>query len=168
MECGTTLELPMQVSWRHVGPNETDHELLWLTVSIGSLGAAALWFTLGFPWPRCVFHQLTGLPCVTCGMTRCGIQFFHGHFLAASKWNPLVFTALCGLTAFDLYAFATLATDVVGPARCTDRTPKHAVPTAPTAQRLFSSCTSCASWLNFWAHENSCHWRRWFHRLASG
>jgi len=100
----------MQVSWRHVGPNETDHELLWLTVSIGSLGAAALWFTLGFPWPRCVFHQLTGLPFVTCGMTRCGIQFFHGHFLAASKWNPLVFTALCGLTAFDLYAFATLAT----------------------------------------------------------
>jgi len=43
-------------------------------------------------------------------MTRCGIQFFHAHFLAALKWNPLVFTALCGLTAFDLYAFATLAT----------------------------------------------------------
>ena len=43
-------------------------------------------------------------------MTRCGIQFFHAHFLAALKWNPLVFTALCGLTAFDLYAFAALAT----------------------------------------------------------
>jgi len=57
-----------------------------------------------------MFHEITGLPCATCGMTRCGIQFFHGHFLAASKWNPLVFTALCGLTAFDLYAFATLAT----------------------------------------------------------
>jgi len=33
-------------------------------------------------------------------MTRCGVQFFHGHFLTALKWNPLVFTALCGLTAF--------------------------------------------------------------------
>ncbi len=42
-------------------------------------------------------------------MTRCGIQFFHGHFLAALKWNPLVFMALCSVTAFDLYAFATLA-----------------------------------------------------------
>ena len=42
-------------------------------------------------------------------MTRCAIQFFHGHFLAALKWNPLVFAALCGVTVFDLYAFATLA-----------------------------------------------------------
>jgi hypothetical protein len=43
-------------------------------------------------------------------MTRCAIQFFHGHFLAALKWNPLVFMALCSLTAFDLYAFAMLTT----------------------------------------------------------
>ena len=42
-------------------------------------------------------------------MTRCGIQFFHGHFLAAWKWNPLVFMALCSVLVFDLYAFATLA-----------------------------------------------------------
>jgi hypothetical protein len=41
-------------------------------------------------------------------MTRCGIQFFHGHFLAAFKWNPLIFTALCGVIAFDMYAFTTL------------------------------------------------------------
>ena len=40
-------------------------------------------------------------------MTRCGIQFFHGHFLAAFKWNPVVFTALCGVIAFDVYALAT-------------------------------------------------------------
>jgi hypothetical protein len=43
-------------------------------------------------------------------MTRCAIQFFHGHFLAALRWNPLVFAALCGVIAFDLYAFAVLAT----------------------------------------------------------
>jgi len=41
-------------------------------------------------------------------MTRCGIQFFHGHLLAAFKWNPLVFTALCSVIAFDVYALATL------------------------------------------------------------
>jgi hypothetical protein len=41
-------------------------------------------------------------------MTRCGIQFFQGHFLVAFKWNPLVFTALCGVIAFDVYALATL------------------------------------------------------------
>jgi hypothetical protein len=99
----------MQVSCRRVGPNEADHELLWLSVSLGSLGVAAGWFALGLPWPRCAFHEITGLPCVTCGMTRSAIQFFHGHFLAAWKWNPLVFAFLCGVTAFDLYAFVALA-----------------------------------------------------------
>jgi ribose/xylose/arabinose/galactoside ABC-type transport system permease subunit len=41
-------------------------------------------------------------------MTRCAIQFFHGHFATAFKWNPLIFTLLCGVIAFDLYALATL------------------------------------------------------------
>jgi hypothetical protein len=56
-----------------------------------------------------VFHDLTGLPCVTCGMTRSAIQFLHGHFFAALKWNPLVFALLWGVVAFDLYALVTLA-----------------------------------------------------------
>jgi hypothetical protein len=99
----------MQVRGRQLNAGETDHELIWLSVSVLSLTAAALWMALGLPWPVCVFHELTGLPCVTCGMTRCGIQFFHGHFLAALKWNPLVFALLCGVMAYDLYALATLA-----------------------------------------------------------
>jgi hypothetical protein len=100
----------MHLRRHQLEPGETDHELIWLAISLGSLALAAAWLTVGLPWPRCAFHELTGLPCITCGMTRCGIQFFHGHFVAALKWNPLVFMALCSLTAFDLYAFATLAT----------------------------------------------------------
>jgi len=100
--------MPLRV--RRLGTDEIDHELLWLGVSVLSLTIAAAWMAIGLPWPRCVFHELTGLPCVTCGMTRCAIQFFHGHFFAALKWNPLVFMALCGVMAFDLYAFMTLTT----------------------------------------------------------
>jgi uncharacterized protein DUF2752 len=102
--------IPMRIVRRPLAPCETNHELVWLSATLVSLGLATGWFVLGLPWPRCVFHELIGLPCLTCGMTRCGIQFFHGHFLAALKWNPLVFTALCGVIAFDLYAFATLTT----------------------------------------------------------
>jgi Protein of unknown function (DUF2752) len=100
----------MRFGVERLGPGEIDHELIWLSVSIISLGLAAAWLTVGLPWPRCAFHEITGLPCVTCGMTRCAIQFFHGHFLAALKWNPLVFTALCGVIAFDLYALFVLVT----------------------------------------------------------
>jgi hypothetical protein len=100
----------MRLRLRCLAPSEIDHELIWLSVSLVSLGLVAAWLTVGLPWPRCAFHEITGLPCVTCGMTRCAIQFFHGHFVAALRWNPVVFTALCVLTAFDLYAFAMLAT----------------------------------------------------------
>ena len=100
----------MQFSVRRLTPGDLDHELIGLSASIVSLGLAAVWLTLGLPWPRCAFYDLTNLPCVTCGMTRCSIQFFHGHFLAAFKWNPLVFTALCGVIGFDAYAVAMLVT----------------------------------------------------------
>jgi len=100
----------MRLRIQCLASGEIDHELIWLSASLVSLGLAAAWLTVGLPWPRCMFHEITGLPCVTCGMTRCGIQFFHGHFLAALKWNPLVFALLCGVTAYDLYAFTTLAT----------------------------------------------------------
>src|SRR6266581_1443204 len=98
----------MQMTQRPLAPDEINHELLWLGVSLGSIALAVVWFALGLPWPVCIFHELTGLPCMTCGMTRCAIQFFHGHFAAALKWNPLIFALLCGVIAFDLYAFATL------------------------------------------------------------
>ena len=98
----------MRIVRRALAPNETDHELIWLCVTLVLFALAAAWFRLGLPWPRCAFHDLTSLPCVTCGMTRCGIQFFHGHFFAALQWNPFVFAVLCGVIGFDAYALATV------------------------------------------------------------
>jgi hypothetical protein len=100
----------MRLRARRLAPGELDHELIWLSVSLVSLALAAAWLTVGLPWPRCVFHAITGLPCITCGMTRCGVQFFQGHFLSAIKWNPLVFAVLCGVVVFNLYAFVVLVT----------------------------------------------------------
>jgi Protein of unknown function (DUF2752) len=100
----------MQLRVRRLAPGEFDHERLWLSVSLSTLLLAAGWLAIGLPWPRCIFHEITHLPCVTCGMTRSAIAFFHGHFLAALEWNPLVFLFLCGAMLFDLYAFVTLMT----------------------------------------------------------
>jgi hypothetical protein len=100
----------VQFNLGQLKPDELDHELIWLSVSLGSLVLAAAWFAAGLPWPHCLFHDLTGLPCVTCGATRAAIEFFHGHFAAAGKWNPLMFGFLCALTAYDIYAFAVITT----------------------------------------------------------
>jgi len=100
----------MQIACRQLTVSEIDHELLWLSVSLGGLIAAALWFALHLPWPHCVFHELTGLPCVTCGATRAAMQFFQGNFRVALKWNPLAFAGLCAVSVFDVYAAIVLTT----------------------------------------------------------
>jgi uncharacterized protein DUF2752 len=100
----------VQLSRRRLLPDEIDHELLWLAVSLGSVAVAALWMGMGLPWPHCTFHDLTGLPCLTCGATRAAVHFFHGNFLRALEWNPLAFAALCAVSVFDIYAALALVT----------------------------------------------------------
>jgi len=46
----------------------------------------------GFHYPTCPFHQLTGLWCPACGLTRGTYQLLHGHVATASSYN--VFTPL--------------------------------------------------------------------------
>ncbi len=100
----------MQVSRRQLAPQEIDHELLWLLVSLGTFLALAVWLSAHLPTPRCAFHSFTGLPCLTCGATRSAWQFLHGHFAAAFLFNPLAFLAICGIMIFDLYAILVLTT----------------------------------------------------------
>ena len=98
----------MQIVRRPLAPGETNHELIWLSVSSGGLVLAATWLALKLPWPICLFHALTGRPCLTCGATRSAIAFFHAQFLAAFEWNPLAFLCYCALSLFNVYAFATV------------------------------------------------------------
>jgi len=137
----------MQVCARRLTPDAIDHELLWLSVSVSSVAVAAAWLAIGLPWPMCIFHEVTGLPCVTCGMTRCAIQFFHGHFLAALKWNPLIFALLCSVTAFDVYASVALV----------KRTPRLRVAFRQTEKNYARGVVIAALALN-WIYLLS-HWR---------
>ena len=98
----------MQIVRRPLAPGETNHELIWLSVSSVGPVLAASWLALKLPWPICLFHALTGRPCLTCGATRSAIAFFHAHFLAAFEWNPLAFLCYCALFLFNVYAFATV------------------------------------------------------------
>jgi hypothetical protein len=98
----------MQIVRRPLAPGETNHELLWLSVSSGGLALATCWFALKLPWPVCLFHALTGHPCLTCGATRSAVAFFHVHVLAAFQWNPLAFVFYSALSIFNLYALTVI------------------------------------------------------------
>jgi hypothetical protein len=45
--------------------------------------------------PGCAFKRLTGLPCVSCGLTRCVLALGHWDWRAAFHWHP----AAAGLAA---------------------------------------------------------------------
>src|SRR5256885_2478544 len=100
----------MRIVYRPLAPGETDHELVWLCVTLVGLALAVGCFALGLPWPHCFFLAITGHPCLTCGATRCAIAFFRLDFASAFKWNPFVFLFLSGLSIFNAYAFAVLVT----------------------------------------------------------
>jgi hypothetical protein len=100
----------MQVTRRRLAYNEIDYELVWLLVSLGTASALAIWLWARLPMPRCIFHSLTGVPCLTCGATRAARQLLHGHFGASFLFNPLAFTTYCGIALFDIYATAVLLT----------------------------------------------------------
>jgi hypothetical protein len=99
----------MRFEWRSLRAGEPDHELIWLSVTIAGAALMWCWLTLALPWPRCTFHALTGLPCVTCGATRAALSLLQGDPAAAWRLNPLVTVAIGGVAVFDIYAAAVLA-----------------------------------------------------------
>jgi len=61
--------------------------------------------------PSCVFRDLTGIPCPTCGATRSVVHLARGEFFASFGMNPLV--SLCFVIA-ALAFFYSLITRIVG------------------------------------------------------
>lgn len=98
----------MRLHWRPLRPGELDHELIWLLVSVAAAGLGMMWLALHFPWPRCTFLAVTGLPCFTCGATRAAVAFLNADIDAAWRFNPLISVLLAALLVFDLYAVTVL------------------------------------------------------------
>lgn len=81
-------------------------KLLWAS----SLGAGGLlylkvWLPLTKLAIPCVFHELTGLYCPGCGMTRTVLALLKFDFAQAFRYNPLLFSLL------PLYATYLIATN---------------------------------------------------------
>jgi hypothetical protein len=74
--------------------SETVTPFVWLVVMVGLavlffLNPADCWFL-----PRCLFHQLTGLNCPGCGLTRAGHELLRGHLAVAFRDNALLVLSL--------------------------------------------------------------------------
>lgn len=56
------------------------------------------------PLPKCVFKELTGYPCPTCGATRCVCALSQFHIRDAFLMNPLIFLLGLGIGLFAIYS----------------------------------------------------------------
>ena len=71
----------------------------------GALAASAAFLATHDPgaagsrYPTCVFHQMTGLWCPGCGLTRGAYQLLHGHIGSALSYNIFTPLALVAIVA---------------------------------------------------------------------
>jgi hypothetical protein len=71
-------------------------------LGIRLLGLLAPWLP---PLPACPLKALTGIPCATCGLTRCVLALGRGQWEEAFHWHPVAVVALAFLPlmgAWDL------------------------------------------------------------------
>jgi hypothetical protein len=92
------------ICWRRLAPGELDHERLWLAVSVSVFFILAALIYTGVPLPKCLWHEITGLPCPGCGGTRCARAIMAGSLGRAFAMNPFVFTSFAIIGLYDLYA----------------------------------------------------------------
>lgn len=58
-------------------------------------GAVVFFAGPSSPWlPKCLLHEMTGLHCPGCGMTRATHALLHGDVPGAFRFNPLVMALL--------------------------------------------------------------------------
>lgn len=73
-------------------------------IVLGFLAGAWVLDVVRLPLPECHFRRFTGLPCVSCGSTRCYVAAAHGHLLTAFLYNPLIFVVSVSLLVWGAWS----------------------------------------------------------------
>lgn len=65
----------------------------------------------------CIFHNLTGLPCPFCGLTRATVCVMHGQPLEALSFHPLSVAVLVFMVFMGIYSLAVILSGKDFPSR---------------------------------------------------
>ena len=74
---------------------KTGPRVPWLALAVGGAASACAllaWAvgSLHVSLPPCPLKATLGIPCATCGGTRCALALAHGHLREAFHWHPLL------------------------------------------------------------------------------
>ena len=125
----------------------------WVVIA-GAVWAALLATTLvlerwtGVAAHTCLFKQVTGCPCPTCGSTRAALSLAHGDMFDALAWNPLMVMVVCA-------ALVALARLGIGSLRSRDATPRASWSQAQiSCLAIGIAAATCANWAYVIWHGN--------------
>ena len=99
----------MRFELEELQPKAVNHELIW--GSIGLFVALCSRFVPfeRIPLPACLFHQITGIPCPTCGFTRTFRLMSRLRLLDGFLMNPVAALLFAFMVVFVVYAAVVLA-----------------------------------------------------------
>ncbi|MCD6161577.1 MAG: DUF2752 domain-containing protein [candidate division Zixibacteria bacterium] len=80
------------------GKHPLSIHVVWMILIIGALAMYRF-----RPPSTCLFHNLTGVPCLSCGVTRAVGAFFSGEFISMLCFNPLAVLFCAALFFFSLF-----------------------------------------------------------------
>ncbi len=91
----------MHLEIRNNRPAELVH-MVWGPIAVLFILTAGFFKNVAPHLPNCVFHEITGFPCPTCGGTRSLIALSQFDPVSSFMYNPLVPLFVIGLIVFSM------------------------------------------------------------------
>ena len=110
----------MQVEIRNNRPAELVH-MVWGPIAVLFIVTAGFFKNAAHHLPDCLFHEITGFPCPTCGGTRSLIALSQLDLASSFMLNPLVLLFAAGLIVFSMLFLIGAVTNRSLKIKLTDR-----------------------------------------------
>ena len=98
----------MVIRLRPKTKTDFDHELVWGTIGLLVLLVARFVPIHLLPLRPCPFLRITGVPCLTCGMTRCFLAMSRLDVVTAWQFSPLGTVLYVAVVCYVIYAAVVL------------------------------------------------------------
>jgi hypothetical protein len=86
------------------GKHPLSIHVVWFVLLLSVLGFYRYLFQVNFHADSvCIFHKITGYPCLSCGLSRSVDAFFTYDFIGMFYYNPLAVLFFGGLFFFSLF-----------------------------------------------------------------